>query len=346
MAAMSVRVTMEDVARQSGVSLATVSLVLRDKPGITDGTRRRVLAVAKGLGYQRRPAAEPAGAVRQIGVVIKARADELPQANPFYGPVLGGIEAACRRQQINMLFGTLPVDEDNRPLDLPRMLGEDELDGVLLLGAMVEGDVADLLERRATPTTLVDAYARRGAYDSVVTDNFSGAYAAVCHLIGRGHRHIALVGSLPDGYPSIEERRRGYIQALAENAVVERYFADTHAYGLETGEMVRELLRRHPQVTALFCINDNIASLAMRAAQGAGRRIPEDLSIVGFDNIELAEHLTPALTTMHVDKVSMGRVAVQLLLNRIEHPEASPITALIRPTLVARQSVRTLAHEE
>jgi LacI family transcriptional regulator len=342
---MSARVTMEDIARQSGVSLATVSLVLRDKPGINDETRRRVLAVAKGLGYQRRPASEAGGAARQIGVVIKAAAGELPQANPFYGPVLGGIEAACRRQQINMLFGTLPVDEDNRPLDLPRMLSEDKLDGVLLLGAMVEGDVAELLERRATPTTLVDAYARGGSYDAVVTDNFSGAYQAVRHLIAQGHRHIALVGSLPGGYPSIEERRRGYVQALAESAVLERYFADTHVYGSETGAMVRELLRQYPQVTALFCINDNIAILAMKAAQQAGRRIPADLSIIGFDNIEIAEHLTPALTTMHIDKISMGRMAVQLLLNRVEHPEASPITMLIRPALVVRQSVRALSVE-
>jgi LacI family transcriptional regulator len=175
-----------------------------------------------------------------------------------------------------------------------------------------------------------------------VTDNFSGAYQAVRHLICQGHRHIALVGSLPDGYPSIDERRRGYVQAMAEHAVMEHYFADTHAYGSETSEAVEELLRRYQQVTALFCINDNIAILAMKAAQKSGRHLPDDLSIMGFDNIDVADHLTPGLTTMHVDKISMGRIAVQLLLNRIEHPEASPITTLIRPTLVARQSVRAI----
>jgi LacI family transcriptional regulator len=344
---MSPRVTMEDIARQSGVSLATVSLVLRDKPGINDDTRRRVLAVAKELGYQRRAAAEGSGLARvgQIGVVIKARADDLPQANPFYGPILNGIEALCRRHQINLLYGTLPVDQDNRPLEIPRMLGESDLDGVLLLGARVEGDVAELLERRATPTVLVDAYARSGGYDSVVSDNFGGAYQAVRHLLGQGHRHIALVGSLPDGYPSIDERRRGYVQALAEHAVMERYFADTHAYGAETGATVEELLRRYPQVTALFCSNDTIAIMAMRAARKAGRRLPEDLSIVGFDNIEMAEHLTPALTTMHIDKVSMGRLGMQILINRLEYPAASPITALIRPTLIVRQSVMALDAE-
>lgn len=344
---MSGRVTMEDIARQSGVSLATVSLVLRDKPGINDETRRRVLAVAKDLGYQRRAPGElsPARSVRQIGVVLKSRAGDPPQTNPFYGPILGGIEEACRRQQINLLYATLPVDEDNRPLELPRMLGEDELDGILLLGAIVEGDVADLLERRATPTTLVDAYARRGEYDAVLTDNFGGAYAAVGHLLAQGHRHIGLVGSLPDGYPSIDERRRGYIQALAEHAIGERYFADIHVYGGGMGEVVDQLLRRNPQLTALFCVNDSVAILAIRAAQRLGRRLPEQLSVVGFDNIDAAEYLSPSLTTMHVDKISMGRVAVQLLLHRIEHPQASPITALIRPTLVARESVRALSAE-
>lgn len=341
---MSQRVTLEDIARQSNVSLATVSLVLRDKPGINDETRQRVLDVARALGYRRRMPADLAAAqgLQQVGLLNKVRVDDQPQHNQFYAPVVAGIEAACRRQQINLLYATVPVDTDNHPQELPRMLLENELDGLLLVGAFVDSTIARLMERRTTPTVLVDAYAAENCYDSVVSDNFHGAYEAVSHLIERGHRHIGLAGSLPSAYPSIEERRRGYIQALRDHAIAQPYFADSHIQTKETTDATTELLRRCPHITAMFCCNDMVAIAVMQAAQALGRRLPDDLSIIGFDNIELAEHVTPALTTMHVDKVIMGRLAVQLLMNRAEFPTMSCVTAVLRPTLVERQSVRSL----
>src|SRR5215211_7970444 len=158
---MSQRVTLEEIARNSGVSLATVSLVLREKPGVNDQTRRRVLDTARTLGYRKKPAPETAQsqAFQQVGVLVKSRPDDLPQTNQFYAPVLAGIEVACRRQQINLLYATLAVDADNHPQELPRMLLEDELDGLLLVGAFVDTTITGLMRRRATPTVLVDAYA-------------------------------------------------------------------------------------------------------------------------------------------------------------------------------------------
>jgi LacI family transcriptional regulator len=344
---MSQKVTLEAIARQSGVSLATVSLVLRDKPGINDDTRKRVLEAASALGYRRRlkPASAP-HLLGQVGVIVKARVGEHPHSNQFYGPVLSGVEAACRRQQINLLYGAVTVDMDNHPQDLPRMLLEDQLDGVLLIGAFVDHTIDQLIQRRGTPVVLVDAYATSGDYDAVVTDNLRSAYEAVSYLIGHGHHHIGMVGSLPDAFPSIEERRRGYVQALLDHGIPERYFADSHLMPDEAAASTAELLRSYPQVTALFCGNDLTAAAAMQAARAAGRRLPEDLSIVGFDNIDLAEHITPALTTMHVDKAGMGRMAVQLLASRAEFPDAACVTAVLRATLLERQSVRRLAADE
>jgi LacI family transcriptional regulator len=335
------RVTLESIARASGVSLATVSLVLRDKPGINDQTRKRVLDAAEILGYRRHLGASSAPRVlRQVGVIVKARPGDQPHSNQFYSPVLAGVEAACRKQQINMLYATVTVDEDNHPQDLPRMLLEYELDGVVLLGAFVDHTIEQLIQRRGTPVALADAYATSGAYDAAVSDNVGGAYQAVSYLIRQGHREIGMVGSLPDAFPSIEQRRRGYIQALADNSIAERYFADSHLAYDQVVDSTLELLQRHPQVTALFCGNDLTAVAAMQAARAAGRRLPEDLSIVGFDDIDLAEHLTPSLTTMRVDKAGLGRMAVQLLVNRAEFPDAACVTAMLRPTLIERQSVR------
>jgi LacI family transcriptional regulator len=342
---MSQRVTMEHIARQSGVSLATVSLVLRDKPGINDGTRQRVLDVARELGYRKRAQAEYVATqnLQQVGMLIKARADDQPRTNQFYSAVATGIEAACRRQQINLLFATVPVDADNHPEGLPRMLLEDELDGLLLVGAFVDSTITRLMERRTTPTVLVDAYAAENRYDSVVSDNFRGAYEAVSYLIEHGHRHIGIVGSLPTAYPSIEERRRAYLQALQDHGIEQPYFADSHHVShKEAVEATIDLLRRFSHITALFCCNDMMAIAVIQAMQARGRRVPDDISVIGFDNIDMAEHVTPPLTTMHVDKVSMGQLAVQLLTNRAEFPAASCVTAVLRPTLVERQSVRSV----
>jgi LacI family transcriptional regulator len=336
---------MEDIAQQSGVSLATVSLVLRDKPGVNEETRQRVMDTARTLGYRKRPPNTTPGvsSLRLVGMVNKTRADDAPVTNPFYAPVVEGIEAACRRQQINLLYAIVPVDEDNHPQELPRMLLEDDLDGLLLVGAFVDSTITHLMERRTTPTVLVDAYAAGNAYDSILSDNFRGAYEAVSYLIERGHRHIGLVGSLPNAYPSMSERRRGYLQALQDHGLAQRYFADSHLPPQQAVEAAADLLRRSPAITALFCCNDAMAIGVLQAAQTLGRRIPDDLSVIGFDDIDLAEHVTPALTTMHVDKISMGRLAVQLLINRAEFPTASVVTAVLRPTLIARQSVRSVA---
>jgi LacI family transcriptional regulator len=339
---MAQRVTLEDIARQSGVSLATVSLVLREKPGINQETRRRVLEIARALGYQRKTVIEPAllDGTQMVGVIVKSRAGDLPQTNQFYAPVLAGIELACRKQQINMLYATVPVDEDNNPVDMPRMLQADLVDGLLLVGAFVDTTIARLIRHDAVPTVLVDAYAADNGYDSVITDNFRGAYQAVAHLIKLGHRYVGIAGSLPHTYPSIMERRRGALQALKDHELAAGHFADCHLDHNEAAEAVNALLRRSPEVTALFCCNDLTALGALQAAAALGRRVPDELALVGFDDIDLAAHITPSLTTMRVDKLSMGRLAIQLLANRIETPSASVVTAVLRPDMVERQSAR------
>ena len=339
------RVTLEDIARASGVSLATVSLVLRDKPGIHPETRQRVLGAARQLGYQRKisDATPHLSPLRQIGVLIKSRADDEPQTNPFYAPVLAGIETACRRQQINMLYATVPVDEDNFPQETPRLLVDDTLDGVLLVGAFVDSTIARLMQRRAIPAVLVDSYAADNRYDSVVSDNFRGAYQAASYLIRRGHQHIGIVGTLPHAYPSIEERRRGFLQAVGEHKLPGPYFADCHLGDAEAGAALDALLRRAPQITAVFCANDHVAVGVVHAARSMGLHLPNELSIVGFDDIDLSAQAQPPLTTMQVDKVNMGRMAVQLLANRVEQPSAGGVTLMLRPTLIERQSVHAIA---
>lgn len=343
---MSKQVKLADIARRSKVSLSTVSLVLRDKPGIPPETRKRVLEAAQLLGYRPKPKTartahhpRPGARPHSLGLIVKIEPHETPQANPFYSQVLAGIEEACRRKKFNLLYATLAVDEDNVPSESPRLLSEDHVDGLLLVGAFVDETLAHVLRERPLPVVLVDAYSARKGYDSVVSDNFRGAYEAVTYLIERGHRHIGMVGSHLLAYPSFRERRQGYLQALQEFGIESTCFADSSQDSADVTRATMTLLRDHPQLTALFGCNDHAALAAMRAAQALGRCVPQDLSLVGFDDIDLAQHVHPRLTTMYVDKVGMGRLAVQLLLNRMDFPNSERITSVISPRLIVRESV-------
>jgi LacI family transcriptional regulator len=338
------RVTLSEIAEQSGVSLSTASLALRDKPGVGTATRQRVLGVARELGYLPKNGVQYRLGLTNIGLIFKSEPGYTPQTNQFYSHVLAGIEAACRQWQVNLLYATLPVDRDSYPLEFPRvLLEEDTADGLLLIGAFLDDTIAWVVERRSTPIVLVDACAASDLYDAVVSDSFKGARYAVTYLTRRGHRHIGFVGSPLHAYSSIRERHRGYAQALQDNEIPDSYFADCHIIDREgVLDATADLLRQNPQVTALFAANDEVAIAAMEAVQALGRRIPDDISIIGFNDIDPSKSTLPPLTTMHVDKVGMGMLAVQLLINRVEYPGSSPVTAAIHPHLVERQSVQSI----
>lgn len=337
----SAKVTIADVARAIGVSPATVSLALRNKSGISTETRRRVLDAAQMLGYLLHSSHKSSlrSEVNSIGVLVKTRPDDVMMTNSFYGPVIAGIEEICRRQQLHLVYAHLLVDVENRPVDPPRLLFEQQTDGLLLVGMQINRAALSLIQPQSTPVVLVDAYVESNPYDAVVTDNFAGAYEATSYLIAKGHRHIAIVGSQPQTFPSVMERRAGYCQALQDQQLP-TYFWDCPLWPKTAYEASVTYLRRSPSpITAFFCCNDAVAIALMQALQGQGYAVPGDFSVIGFDNIDLAQHTTPSLTTMRVDKVGMGRLAAQLLINRIEYPAAAHVRSCLRPALIERQSV-------
>ncbi len=337
----TIKVTISDIARESGVSPATVSLVLRDKPGIGAETRQRVLDSAQRLGYIPTPSnsSKTESSAKNIGLVVKVRPDDIPASNNFYAPVLAGIEAVCRKNQINLMYANIPVNEHNNPMETPRLLTERHADGLLLVGMQVTDTLLSSLRQQEVPLVLVDAYTAGGVYDTVVSDNIAGAQWATTYLIEKGHRHIAIAGSEPDAYPSVQERRSGYLQAIEAHNLTP-YFADCALWPECVPPVITQTLQQHPEITAVFGCNDDVAIAVIKAAPSLGRRVPEDLSVIGFDNIVLAQHITPQLTTMRVDKMGMGRLAAQTLLNRIEYPKAGWVRGVILPTLIERQSVQ------
>lgn len=334
--------TLADVAAAVGFSPAAVSLALRGKIGVSEATRARVVEAAETIGY--RPVT---GVARQhhrpmtIGLVIKAVHGDAPGANRFYAPVMAGIEESCRLHRMDLMLATMPVDQHYYPIEVPRIVTNRTCDGLIVVGAHLSQATADIL-RSAPPAVLVDSYAEDDAFDSVATDNVGGARTAVEHLVSRGHRNIAILGTEPGAFPSVLQRRRGYEQAMAEAGLTPRY-VDCPYWPPETAAVVGvSYVQAHPETTAIFCANDAVAVALLQAARLAGIAVPDRLSVVGFDDIDLAGCVSPGLTTMSVDKVGMGRIAVTLLAHRLELGKECVTQTLVRPTLVLRESTGTV----
>jgi LacI family transcriptional regulator len=335
--------TLADVAAAVSLSPAAVSLALRGKPGVSEATRARVVEAARSLGY--RPVA---GVSRQhqkpltIGLVIKAVHGDSPEANRFYAPVMAGIEESCRTHVMNLMLATMPVDEHYYPIEVPRLVTDRTCDGLIVVGAHLSLATAEIL-RGAPPVVLVDAYSEDDSFDSVATDNVGGARTALEHLVARGHRDIAILGTAPQAFPSILQRRRGYEQVIAEAGLAPHYI-DAPYWPPESAAAVGvDYLKANPETSAVFCANDAVAIALLQAARLAGISVPGDLSVVGFDDIDLARFVSPALTTMAVDKVGMGRIAVTLLAHRLELEKECVTQTLVRPQLMERESVRPAA---
>jgi len=340
------RVKMSDVARESGVSLSTVSMVLANKPGLPAETRMKVLSVARSMGYAPRrtglvvPTVSP---LRTVGVVTRTRLNEVPINDHFYALVMGGIEAACRQNNLSMLYSTVHSDVHNHPLEVPRLLQSGGADGLLLVGIYLDQSLCNKINESQLPVVLVDSYAECDQFDNVVSDNFKGAYQATCHLIEKGHRKIGFIGGAANSYPSFAERRRGYSQALRDHQISDAFFVDCISNRDEAVEAARDLLGNHPELTALVGVNDFVAIAAMHVAVELGRRVGDDLSIIGYDDILLSESVIPRLTTMQVDKLAMGRTSVQLLINRVAQPDLAHITATMNTRLIERNSVKAIS---
>jgi LacI family transcriptional regulator len=337
--------TLRDIAAKADVALSTVSQVLNNKANVSPEMRERVLQAATELGYRQKVVTNSpiVPNLSTVGLLTKRRNGDPLTVNPFYSYVIAGVERECQRHNINLMYANVEVDERNHTLNWPSMLLNELVEGVIIVGAFLEEAIADISRRTERNVVLVDAYTSdENAFDSVLIDNFNGAFSAVSHLIQKGHRHIGLIGSNRESYPSVSERRRGYLAALAQHRIQDQYIEEGILDRADAFEATIRLLRRSPQITAIFACNDNTAIGVMNAVRHLGLSVPDDVSVVGFDDIDLAQEVMPALTTVHVDKVLMGTMALRMLRDRIEDPERAAITTLVTTQLISRESVRTL----
>lgn len=331
------RATSADVARLAGVSRTTVSFVLNERPdaNIADETRQRVRDAAAQLGYHVHGAARAlaGGASQTIGLVLRQQPDQAA-ADALLADTLWGIGEEVHKYGYRVLVEPLPPEGGS----YAGLVRSQRVDGLIVSGPRRDdSELASLVEDEY-PIILQGSLPGVAA-SSIDVDNRAGAAAAVRHLIDLGHRQIGCITNAPRAYTAAEERLQGYRDALEacglrydEALVVEGGFDATSGW-----HAMRSLLARDVALTAVFVASDVVAFGALRALREAGRHVPGDVSVAGFDDIPLARHFDPPLTTVHLPARSLGEAAGRALVERLAgRPVAS--RTLLDTELVVRDS--------
>lgn len=343
------RPSLRTIAEHINLSPATVSLALRGDTSIPPETRERVFAAAEDLNYEYVPRVKKSEKIqfRRLAFVMHNYGDNPVTANPFYGHILSGAEQACRQQHVSLSFVVL---QHNHPIteELPPVLTHD-VEGILLSSPYPLPLIKRLHRESDCAIVLIDNIFPESPYDTVMADDFGGAYQAIRFLIQSGHEHILmLTGHVPNSetVPSFEARCQGYRTACSDadisslDPVVSPL--NTILYSEEELEYFQKwlkgMLERFSQLTAFFCVTDFHAVNVMNALNSLGYQVPEDISVVGFDDLNFASIHQPPLTTIHSFKESMAHVAVERLLARIEGDDSPPQYIHLGTELIVRGS--------
>ncbi|MEU7029099.1 LacI family DNA-binding transcriptional regulator [Streptomyces sp. SBR177] len=330
--------TLEEVAALAGVGRGTVSRVINNASGVRESTRRAVQQAIEELGYVPNLAARSL-AGRRAGAValVMTKTDWRLFGEPFFSEVVRAVGDALAEAKLQLLL-TLARTDDERQRLVEYVRGG-RVDGVLLMSVPVEDALPDMLAGAGLPTVLLGRRSGDERVTYVDTDNVGGARAAVGHLAGGGRRVIATITGPPEMYVA-ECRLRGYREALADaglpelpSLVAEGDFTEASGRRAMVG-----LLERHPEVDAVFAASDSMAAGALDALRAAGRRVPEDVAVVGFDDFERAERTEPPLTTVRQPMGEIGRTMVRLLLEEMEEPEVAWRHVILRTRLMVRGS--------
>jgi len=331
------RVTLSEIARLAGVSKATVSAVMNNKPNVSWKTKQKVLQLVRRFNYIPNDLARSlvSNQTGIIGLVVR------DITNPFYSKVTIAVEEVANKNQYGLILCN-SKDEYLKEKEQIYILKKKRVDGIIIF--LLEDNpslhhIFDLVKEKY-PFVIVGHRVKGLDVDYINSDDESGAYEAVKYLISVGHRKIAhLIG--PSGCAASLSRLRGYKRALHEAGIkVPQHFVITGGSNLNSGyHTAKSLLSLKNRPTAIFAYNDLVAVGVFKASRELGLRIPDDIAVVGFDDIELAEFLSVPLTTVRQPMYELGKKSAKLLFDRITQKEnVSPIEITLKTSLVVRKS--------
>jgi LacI family transcriptional regulator len=334
-------ITIRDVAAAAGVSYQTVSRVLNDRPDVAPETRQRVLEVIERLGYR------PSTIARSLSRGRSCTLGVVSYGIKYFGPstILSGIEQQANTLGYKLLLSLIRAPEKNDPQVLYDMVSY-RVDGVIWAVPEI-GDNRDWLPAEAhrlpVPVVFLDTRPRPTC-STVNVDNRHGGYLATRHLLAQGYRRIGLIAG-PLTWWSARERKRGWEEAMQETGLpASPELVAEGNWSAASGEQAfTALVARHPELDAVFACNDQMALGVLKAARAMGRRVPDDLGVVGFDDIPEAAYFCPSLSTLRQDLAEMGRAAVRMLDQRITagrqgHTNSDQAVILLPTELVVRES--------
>jgi len=326
--------TILDVARLASVSTATVSRVINSPDSVRAETRERVILAMKKCNYTYNALARGFATKRSntIGLIIPTI------SNPVFADSTMGIQEYAEGQNIKVILGN-SYYKYSQEENLIKVLRESQVDGLIITTTNLKGKVLRSLVAENYPFVLLFSTIKSGPISAVGIDNFRGGYLATSHLVALGHKRIGMVA----GNFSITDRSfhrwHGYQKCLRDNGIpYDRELLVQTDYSLSAGRYsIKKLLELSAPPTAVFCSNDYIALGAIKGAREMGLTLPEQLSIVGFDDMQTASYIVPALTTIRQPAYQMGRRAAELLLQLMENPTKS-VQDMKEISLVIRES--------
>lgn len=336
------RVSAADVAAEAGVSRTTVSFVINNTPGknISEETRQRVLSTAQRLGYIPDQEARRIAMARHHSIGLFICHSQYVYSDAFISRVVEGMAQAVNRHRVRLVIHPVTLYEESY-LGLAK---RDEVDGIVLINAHDDDPALTEVVEAGFPAVTMD-YLPDMPMDQVYVDNRAAAQEMVQYLIDLGHRDIGMITHASTVFAASHMRLEGYLDALADAGLSSR--EEWIAYGdfsEHSGyEAMSSILESTPHPTAVFAANDVVAYGAMRAASDAGLIVPDDISMVGFDDDYLSRYLNPPLTTMALPASGMGSAAVSMLLRRVMKEEEGESARVVLPCQIAvRGSVKRL----
>lgn len=328
-------ITIYDIAKKANVSISTVSRVFNGSASVSKKTAKKVQKIIDEMNYV--PNAIARSLVRQTSKTIGLIMSDV--TNPFFTDVIDGIENILSDHGFTSFMCDTRYSHEKENRYISQML-EKRVDGIIIFSAYASD--TDLIERTKNIIPLVSVQSTFSEVDCVNTTDENGAFEAVDYLIRQGHKKIAFL-VYDYNNSTISDRLKGYLKAhKLHNIPVNKELVITSKYAANSGyHMTRQLLDKCPDVTAIFAYNDVIASSAYMAIKERGLKIPEDISIMGYDDIEMASMISPKLTTVSQPFYEIGKNAAELLLKRIKENRGYTPQKIILPTkLVIRDSVK------
>ncbi|WKE65825.1 substrate-binding domain-containing protein [Gallaecimonas kandeliae] len=332
--------TIKDVANKAGVSISTVSHVLNSTRFVAEATKERVFQAIKELNYAPSAVARSlkVNRTRTLGMLVTT------STNPFFAEVIRGVEETCAEQGYTLILCNSGGETERQQASL-RMLIEKRVDGILV---MLSEDASELYNLLGThpelPQVLMEWGDTQGDIYRIQDNAEQGGYLATRHLIDKGHKAIGCITGPADKSLTVE-RLAGYRRAMKEAGLKENpAWIIAGDFEPEGGHAAMEqLLKLKDKPTALFVFSDPMALGAISAAHQAGVRVPDDLSVIGYDDVPMANFFSPPLTTIHQPKYRLGQKAAKILLAKVNKEESDSKVLTLHPELIERSSVRGLA---